>query len=54
VQFGRTLWLGDVNYVQPYRDDNGSGLNRVDPDGGVRALGLGADGGSPRSAESAR
>jgi hypothetical protein len=35
VQFGRTLRLAGVNYVQLYRDDNGSGLNRVDPDGTV-------------------
>jgi hypothetical protein len=35
VQFGRTLRLGEVNYVQLYRDDNGSALNRVDPDGTV-------------------
>jgi hypothetical protein len=35
VQFSKTLLVDGINYVQVYRDDAGSDLNRVDPDGTV-------------------
>jgi hypothetical protein len=35
VQFSKTLRVDGINYVQLYRDDLGSDLNRVDPDGSV-------------------
>jgi hypothetical protein len=35
VQFSKTLRVDGLNYVQLYRDDRGSDLNRVDPDGTV-------------------
>jgi hypothetical protein len=35
IQFSKTLRVDDVNYVQLYREDGGSTVSRVDPDGSV-------------------